>query len=59
MAKKKISHLNEEFDVKLFAIIAKRNFYILVILMATALTTALTSFTKRVAIPQAATLVRR
>ena len=40
MAKKKISHLNEEFDVKLFAIIAKRNFYILVILMATALTSA-------------------
>src|SRR4051812_40687604 len=40
MAKKKISHLNEEFDIKLFAIIAKRNFYILIILMAISLTVA-------------------
>ena len=40
MAKKKISHLNEEFDAKLFAIIAKKNFYILIILMATALMAA-------------------
>src|SRR5450432_2663507 len=40
MAKKKISHLNEEFDVKLFAIIAKRNFYILLILMAVSLIVA-------------------
>src|SRR5262245_34465530 len=40
MAKKKISHLNEEFDVKLFAIIAKKNFYILIILMVVSLTAA-------------------
>ena len=40
MAKKKISHLNEEFDLKLFAIIAKKNFYILVILMVVAVSTA-------------------
>src|SRR6186713_3343327 len=33
MAKKKISNLNEEFDVKLFAIIAQRNLWILILLL--------------------------
>lgn len=40
MAKKKISHLNEEFDVKLFAIIARKNFYILILLMIVSVITA-------------------
>ena len=31
MGRKKISNLNEEFDLKLFAIIARKNFYLLFI----------------------------
>ena len=40
MAKKKITNLNEEFDIKLFSIILKRNFYWLVILLTISLSLA-------------------
>ncbi len=37
MAKKKISHINEEFDLKLFAIIVKKYFYVLLTVLFFAL----------------------
>ena len=37
MAKKKISHINEEFDLKLFAIIVKKYFYLLLAILFLAL----------------------
>ena len=41
MAKKKISHINEEFDLKLFAIIVRKYFYLFLILLFFSLTFSL------------------
>src|SRR3979409_2396786 len=38
MPKKKITNLNEEFDLKLFVIIAKNNFYWVLVLISLGLT---------------------
>src|SRR4051812_30827023 len=40
MAKRKITNLNEEFDGKLFAIIARKNFYWIVLLVSAAMLVA-------------------
>src|SRR5215467_10107173 len=40
MPKKKITNLNEEFDAKLFAIMARKNFYWVILLVSAALLTA-------------------
>src|SRR6185503_20093189 len=37
MAKKKITQLNEEFDPKLFAIIARKNFYWVILMVTSAM----------------------
>src|SRR5438874_8011271 len=40
MPKKKITNLNEEFDAKLFAIMARKNFYWVILFVSAAILTA-------------------
>src|SRR5437764_13687866 len=40
MHRKKITNLNEEFDAKLFAIMARKNFYWVILLVSAAMLTA-------------------